>query len=446
MNFEKYIEKAAERTRLLMRALKHRNYRLFFGGQTLSLIGTWMQQIAMSWLVYRITGSALLLGVVGFTGQIPTFLLAPVAGVLADRWNRRRLLLWTQTLSMLQAATLAALVLFGIVQVWHIIVLSLFIGMVNAFDIPARQSFLVEMIEKREDLGNAIALNSSMVNGTRLIGPSIAGVLIAALGEGICFLLNAVSYMAVIAALAAMRVKPKETQAHKKPILHELREGIHYAYNVMPIKAILLLLAVVSLMGMPYTVLLPVFAKDVLHGGANTFGFLMAAAGIGAFVSAILLASRKSVLGLGKIIPLAAGVFGLGVASFALSRSLWLSLFLLFLAGLGMMAQLASSNTILQTIVDDNKRGRVMSLFTMSFMGMTPFGSLLAGVLAGKIGVTNTLLLGGSTCFLGALIFASKLRMLRDRIRPIYEKMGIIPEVATGIQTATELTVPPEEQ
>jgi MFS family permease len=446
MNVESTIEKAAERMRLLMRALQSRNYRLFFGGQTLSLIGTWMQQVAMSWLVYRLTGSALLLGVVGFAGQVPSFLLAPVAGVLADRWNKHRVLLWTQSLSMLQAAILTALVFAGLVQVWHIIALSLVLGTVNAFDIPARQSFLIEMIEKREDLGNAIALNSSMVNGTRLIGPSLAGITIAAFGEGVCFLLNAASFLAVIAALAAMRVKAKAVQAAKASVLHELREGLTYAYKFPPIRSILLLLALVSLMGVPYTVLLPVFARDILHGGAHTFGFLMASAGLGAFVSAILLATRKSVVGLGRIIPLAAGLFGIAVAAFSLSRSLWLSLLLLFIAGLGMMAQIASSNTILQTVVDDDKRGRVMSLFTMSFMGMAPFGSLLAGALAGRIGVTATMFLGGSLCLVGSLVFARNLRSLREHIIPIYLQKGIISEVAAGIQTATELGVPPEEQ
>ena len=441
-----YFEKAAERMGLLMRALQSRNYRLFFGGQTLSLIGTWMQQVAMSWLVYRITGSAWLLGVVGFAGQAPSFLLSPVAGVLADRWNKRRVLLWTQSLSMLQAGVLAVLVLTDLVQVWHIVALSLFLGTVNAFDIPARQSFLIEMIEKREDLGNAIALNSSMVNGTRLIGPSLAGIVIAAFGEGVCFLLNAASFLAVIVALMAMRVKNKAARAVRTSVLHELREGLAYAYNFPPIRSILLLLALVSLMGVPYTVLLPVFAREVLHGGAHTFGFLMAAAGSGAFVSAILLATRKSVVGLGKIIPLAAGLFGIAVAAFSFSRSLWLSLLLLFIAGLGMMAQIASSNTILQTIVDDDKRGRVMSLFTVSFMGMAPFGSLLAGALAGKIGVTSTMFLGGSLCCAGSLVFARNLRSLREHILPIYRQKGIIPEVAAGIQTATELAVPPEEQ
>lgn len=427
MDTATYMEVTAERLRLLLRALQHRNYRLFFFGQTLSLIGTWMQQIAMSWLVYRLTGSATLLGVVGFATQIPTFLLAPIAGVLADRWNKHRLMLGAQALAMLQAVVLTVLVLGGMVQVWHIVVLSLFIGMVNAFDIPARQSFLIEMIERREDLGNAIALNSSMMNGTRLIGPSIAGVLIAVAGEGICFLLNAVSYLAVIAALLAMRVKPKAAPAGGASILHELREGISYAYHFSPIRSILMLIALVSLVGIPYTVLLPVFAREILHGEAHTYGFLMAAAGTGAFASALLLASRRSVLGLGKVIPLAAAVFGVALSVFAFSRSLWLSLLLLFTTGLGMMAQIASSNTILQTIVDDDKRGRVMSLFTMSFMGMTPFGSLLAGALADRIGVTYTLLIGGLICAAGAVVFASRLRTLRDHIIPVYREKGILP-------------------
>ena len=317
--------------------------------------------------------------------------------------------------------------------------------MVNAFDIPVRQSFLIEMIDRREDLGNAIALNSSMMKGTRLIGPSIAGVLIAALGEGVCFLLNAVSCLAVLVALLAMRVKPKKAVSAKQSILHELREGVSYAYRIAPIRAILLLIGLVSLTGIPYTVLLPVFARDILHGDAHTFGFLMAAAGVGAFTSATMLASRKSVIGLGKIIPIAMVIFGLAVASFAFSRSLWLSL-VLFIDGLGMMAQIASSNTILQTLVDDDKRGRVMSLFTMSFMGMGPFGSLLAGALAGKVGATYTLLMGGTSCCIGALAFASRLRMMREHILPAYRQKGIIPKVVSGLQTAMELATPPEEQ
>lgn len=434
------------RLQQLLRALRSRNYRLFFAGQSISLVGTWMQQVAMSWLVYRLTGSALLLGVVGFASQIPSFLLAPVAGVLADRWERRRLLVCTQALAMLQAAVLAWFVLAGIVQVWQIVVLSFLLGVINAFDIPARQSFVVEMVEDREDLGNAIALNSSMVNAARLVGPSIAGLLVAAVGEGICFVLNAASYLAVIVALAAMRTGGRRPKREKRHILHELREGVSYAFGFAPIRSILLLTGLVSLMGMPYSVLMPVFARDILHGGAHTFGFLMAAAGSGALASTVYLASRKSVLGLGRIIALAAGLFGAGLIAFAFSSALVLSLLFLFLAGFGAMALVASSNTILQTIVDDDKRGRVMSLFTMAFIGMAPFGSFFVGAFADAIGARSTLLIGGVACLAGGALFARDLPKLREKIRPIYVKMGIIPEVATGMQAAAELTTPPEEQ
>lgn len=413
--------------RMLTRSLQSRNFRLFFIGQTLSLIGTWMQQVAMSWLVYRLTDSAMLLGIIGFTSQVPTFLLSPFAGVLADRSNLRRLLIWTQTLSMLQAFILSVFVLTDIIQVWHIISLSLFIGVINAFDIPGRQSFLVEMIEKKEELGNAIALNSSMVNGARLIGPSIAGILIAALGEGACFFLNGISFLAVIIALALMRVEPRLSKAVRKSVLAELKEGISYAAGFVPIKAILLLLSLISFMGSSYSVLLPLFAREVLHGDARTYGFLVSSAGLGAFVSAITLASRRSVLGLGRVIPIAAGLFGVSIVALALSRVMWFSVVFLFMAGLGVMAHLAASNTILQTIVDDDKRGRIMSLFTMSFVGMTPFGALAAGALAGRIGVMATVLIGGASCLLGALIFAGKLSELREMVRPIYERKGILP-------------------
>ena len=433
------------RLRFMFRALRYRNYSLFFTGQTVSLIGTWMQQIAMSWLVYRLTGSTVLLGVVGFVSQIPTFLLAPFAGVLADRWNRQRLLLCTQTFAMLQAVALAIFVLTGTVQVWQLIAFSSLLGVINAFDIPVRQSFVVELVENKEDLGNAIALNSSMVNAARLIGPSVAGMLIAAFGEGVCFIINGASYLAVIVAIASMRLRPKTTGRERQHILLELREGFAYAYGFAPIRSILLLVSLVSLMGMPYAVLMPVFAKDILHGGAHTFGFLTGAAGCGALASTIFLASRRSVLGLGRIIAAAAGIFGFGIAAFALSRVMALSLLFLGMAGFGAMALIASCNTILQTIVEDDKRGRVMSLFTMAFMGMTPFGSLFAGFIAGRIGAQYTLLLGGAACVAGGIFFARQLPAMRDKIRPIYIRMGIIPEVATGMQTAAELTVPPEE-
>ncbi len=434
------------RLQLLMRALRSRNYRLFFAGQSISLIGTWMQQVAMSWLVYRITGSAFLLGIVSFASQFPTFLLSPVAGVLADRWDKRRLLICTQTLAMIQAAVLSFFVMAGVVQVWQIIVLSLFLGIINTFDIPARQSFLVEMVEDRADLGNAIALNSSMFNAARLVGPSIAGILVAAVGEGVCFIINALSYLAVIAALAAMHIHPRKVKPLRRHILHELREGLAYAFGFAPIRSILLLIALVSLMGMPYTVLMPVFARDILHGGPHTFGFLMAAAGCGALGSTIYLATRKNVIGLGRIIVIATVIFSAGIIAFAFSVWLPLSLLFLCLVGFGAMALVASCNTILQTIVDDDKRGRVMSLYTMAFIGMAPFGSLIAGSLANTIGARYTILIGGLSCLAGGALFAVYLPRIRQQIRPIYVKMGIINEVATGMQTATELTVPPEEQ
>ncbi|MBI5359566.1 MAG: MFS transporter [Planctomycetes bacterium] len=400
----------------LFRALRYKNYRLFFGGQSVSLIGTWMQKIAMSWLVYRLTNSVFLLGIVGFTGQIPTFLFAPIAGVLADRWNKRRILIITQILAMAQALCLALLVMTNTVQVWQIVSLSIVLGIINAFDIPARQSFVVEMIECRDDLGNAIALNSSMVNGARLLGPSIAGVLIAAVGEGLCFLINGLSYIGVIWALMAMEICPIEKPAVRKNILHDLKEGVIYAFGFAPIRSVILLLGLVSLMGMPYHMLMPVFAKDVFHGGPHTLGFLMGAAGGGALAGAVYLASRKTVLGLGRKIPFAAGLFGLGLIAFSHCEIYPLSLALMFVTGFGMMVEMAGSNTALQTMVDDDKRGRVMAFYTMAFMGMAPFGSLIAGVLAGTIGAPNTLMFGGAFCVIGALLFLRKLPALKEQV------------------------------
>lgn len=432
--------------RNLLRAFRSRNYRLFATGQGISLIGTWMQQVAMSWLVYRMTGSAFLLGVVGFSSQIPTFLLAPVAGVFADRWNRRYVLIATQTLAMLQAALLAVIVLWGAVQVWQIVTLSLLLGLINAFDIPTRQSFVVEMVDNREDLGNAIALNSSLVNAGRLIGPAIGGILVASVGEGICFVINSLSYLAVIVALAAMRVpdRPKPP-LHTRHLLHELRDGVTYAFGFRPIRSILILVAIISLMGMPYSVLVPVFAKEILLGGAHTFGFLMTAAGGGALAGTLYLASRKSVIGLGRLIVHATIIFAVGIALFALSKNLYLSLVALTAAGFGTMTLVASSNTILQTIVEEEKRGRIMSFFAMAFMGMTPFGSLGAGYMAKIIGAQNTLLLGSAACLAGAILFAQQLPMIREHVRPIYIRMGIIPEVAEGLETGAEQPLFPEE-
>jgi MFS family permease len=412
----------------IFRSLKYRNYRLFFGGQSISLIGTWIQQIAMIWLVYRLTGSTFLLGLVGFVGQIPTFLLAPFAGVLTDRWNRYHILIVTQTLAMIQALILAFLFFIGTIEVWHIIFLSVLLGCINAFDIPARQSFIVEMVEKKEDLGNAIALNSSMFNGARLLGPSIAGVLIASTGEGICFLLNGLSYLFVIVSLILMKVKSKKREIQNPDVLKEIKEGFSYTFGFAPIKSIILLIGLINLIGMPYIVLMPVFAKEIFHGSPYTLGFLMGASGVGALMGALYLASRRNVLGLEKIISLSAGIFGFGLITFSLSRLFLLSLVLMIITGLGMIMQMSSSNTILQTIVDDDKRGRVMSFFTMALTGMASFGSLLAGGLASFLGAPNTLIIGGILCVLGALIFASKLTELKKLVHPIYVRLGIISE------------------
>lgn len=429
----------------MLRALDHRNYRLFFSGQSISLIGTWMTRIATSWLVYRLTNSALLLGVVGFAGQIPSFLLAPIAGVLVDRWNRHRLLVATQVLAMAQSLTLAALTLTGVINIWHVIALSAFQGVINALDMPARQAFVLEMVERREDLSNAIALNSSMVNAARLLGPSLAGVIIAAVGEGWCFMLDGISYLAVIASLLLMKLpRAAAERIEEENLFRQFREGWNYILQFTPIRNMLLLLALVSLVGMPYTVLMPVFASEILGGGPYTLGWLMAASGVGALMGALFLAARKTVLGLGKFIPMMAAAFGAGLIAFSFSRALWLSLALMVVTGLGFMVQMAASNTLLQTIVEENKRGRVMSFYTAAVMGTTPFGSLLAGAVAARIGAPPTLLISGVCCIAGALWFARTLPSLRREIRPIYVQMGILPQVASGLQKTCELTVPPE--
>jgi MFS family permease len=425
------------------RALRHRNFRLFLGGQLVSVTGTWMQQVALGWLVYRLTHSAFLLGLVGFCGQIPSLFVSPLAGVFADRWNRHRVVVATQALSMLQALLLAGLVLTGAVQVWHVLLLSLFIGVVNAVDMPARQSFLVEMVGGREDLANAIALNSSTFNVARLLGPSVAGAMIVAAGEGVVFLVNGLSYVAVIAALLAMRLPARPPVAGPSaPAWRNLEEGFRYVVRFGPVRSILLLVALVGLAGAPYAVLMPVFATDILHGDAHTLGFLMGSIGVGALCGALLLASRPTVRGLGSLIVAAVAGFGAALVAFSFSRSVGLSLVLVFFTGLGVIVQLAASNTILQTVVDDDKRGRVLSFYAASCMGTMPIGSLLAGSLAGAIGAPRTLCLGGVVCLLGALAFARALPGIRKEVRPIYVRLGIIPEVASGLQAATEPAAP----
>ena len=410
------------------RALRHRNFRLFFGGQSISLIGTWMTRVATSWLVYRLTKSSLLLGTVSFAGQIPTFLLAPMAGVIVDRIDRRKVLVWTQALAMLQSLALAWLTLTHRITITEVLVLSSMQGIINAFDMPGRQSFMVKMVEDRADLSNAIAINSSMVNVARLIGPSLAGILIAATNEGWCFLVDGISYVAVIASLLMMRVASATEPGSGTSMLAQLREGWNYVAGFAPIRTILLLFALLSLMGWPFMVLMPIFAAQVLHGGPHTLGFLMGAVGVGSLISALSLVVRRSVRGLGKMIPIAATTFGVGLICFGLSTNLWLSMALLLLTGFGMMQGLTASNTIIQTLVDENMRGRVMSYYTMAFVGMAPFGSLLAGALAHLIGAPRTVIVSGIACILGGLWFWTRLPHLRKDMRPIYERMGIIPQ------------------
>jgi MFS family permease len=426
-----------------LRALRHKNYRLFFTGQSLSLIGTWMQSVALGWLVYRMTDSAFLLGLVGFSSQIPTFVFASFAGVIADRYNKHKIIIATQTLAMIQAFILAFLTLSHTIEIWHILSLSLFSGLINSFDMPTRQSFVIEMVDDRNDLPNAIALNSSVFSAARLIGPTIAGFLISALGEGLCFLINALSFVAVIAALLLMKIPAKVNNQKNDKVLEGFKEGIKYAYHFKPIRVLLLLIGLVSLVGMPYTVLMPVFAKDILKGNAHTLGFLFGAVGSGALIGAIYLASRKSVLGLGKWIAIATTIFSLGLLFFSFSTNIYLSIFLMLFTGFGMMMQMASTNTLLQTLVDDDKRGRIMSLYVMAFMGTAPFGSIVAGTLASTIGAPFTILSSGIVCLIGAAAFYKNLPSLRKHIRPIYIKKGILPEVSTGLQSSTHLKMPP---
>ncbi len=418
------------------RALRGRNFRLFFSGQSVSLVGTWMTRVATAWLVYRLTGSALLLGTVSFAGQIPTFLLAPFAGVLVDRMDRRKALIATQVGAMVQSLALAFLTLSHRIDIRELVWLSVFQGVVNAFDMPVRQSFLVQMVDDRADLQNAIALNSSMVNAARLIGPSIAGVIIAALNEGWCFLIDGVSYIAVIASLLMMRITVEKAARAATGMVAQLREGWVYVAGFRPIRSILLLFAMVSLMGWPYTVLMPIFAGQVLHGGAHTLGFLMGASGLGSLVSALSLVLRRSVLGLLKMLPIAAAVFGATLVAFGFSRSLWLSMVLMLIVGWGMMQGLTVSNTLVQTLAPEDKRGRVMSYYTMAFVGMAPFGSLLAGELAHVLGAPRTVEITGAAVCVAALWFWRGMGAVRSDMRPVYERLGIVPAASPGKSAA----------
>ena len=409
------------------RALRHRNFKLFFIGQSVSLIGTWMTRLATIWLVYRLTHSALLLGVVSFAGQIVAFALAPFAGVWVERLDRRKLLVWTQAAAAVQSLAMAALTLAHLINLWEIIALAALQGLINAFDMPARQSFLVQMVEDRNDLSNAIAINSSMVNGARLVGPSIAGLVIAAFGEGWCFLIDGVSYFAVIASLLMMHIKPLEVRRKVSSMREQLREGWDYVRAFRPIRTILLLFSLLCLMGYPITVLLPVFVGDVLHGNATTLGWLTGALGIGALVSALSLAIRKSVVGLTRMLQIAAGMLGTGLILFGMSHMLWVSLALMGFIGFGLMQSTSVSNTIIQALVPEDKRARVMSYYATAFFGAAPFGSLLAGALAHRIGAPRTVMLTGACCLAGAVWFTLELPKIRAIMRPIYREMGLLP-------------------
>ncbi|MBZ5704473.1 MAG: MFS transporter [Acidobacteriia bacterium] len=417
-----------------LRALKHRNFQLFFSGQLISLIGTWMQSVAQAWLVYRMTGSSLLLGSVGFASQFPVFLVAPLGGIVADRMNRHRVVIGTQVASMLLAFILAGLTLSGQVQVWHIFVLAALLGVVNAFDIPGRQAFLVDMVGK-EDLMNSIALNSSMFNGARIIGPAIAGILVAKIGEGWCFFANALSYIAVIIGLVMMRVQARaHSTAAGSPLAHML-EGFRWVRQTRPIWALLLLLGLVSLVAMPYTVLMPVFADKVLHGGARGLGILMGATGVGALLGALTLASRTGVRGLGRWVAFSCAGFGVGLILFSFSRNFWLSVGLLLPVGFCMMLQMSSSNTLIQAMVPDELRGRVMALYSMMFMGMAPFGALLGGAIADRLGAPITVAVGAVASLGGALWFGMQLPKVRVEAHRL-----IVAQMAAGGEPAEEMT------
>jgi MFS family permease len=423
--------------RHVVRALRHRNYQLFFVGQGISLMGTWMQAMASGWLVRFLVVSPFYQGLVGFCAQIPAFMFSPLAGVLADHMDRRRLVIATQALAMVQALVLAALALTGTITIWYIVAMSLVLGVVNAFDVPIRQSFVVEMVPDKSDISNAIALNSSLFNSARLVGPAVAGAIIATFGEkligaGVCFALNGLSYIAVIFSLRAMKLNRSNRAAPQISLLANVKAGLDYAMGFAPLKAILQQVATMSLVGMSYAVLMPTWAKDILHGGARTQGFLLSSAGCGALVGAIYLASRRSVRGLGRLMAIAAFLFGSALIGFSFSRILPLSMVLLGLAGFGAMISMASSNSLIQTLVDDKMRGRVMSLYTLCFMGTVPFGSLLAGAVASWLGAPFALAIGGAGCIVAAFLFARKLPHLGRMVHPIYVQLGLAPQASEG--------------
>jgi MFS family permease len=426
----------------LGRALGNRNYRLFFAGQGTSLIGTWMTRLATGWLVYRWSGdnAPWMLGLVSFVGLAPVFVLSPIAGVFVDRWDRYRVLVATQILSLLQSAALAAVAFAAppSTGIWLVCGLSFWQGLINSFDMPARQALMVSMVVRREDLPNAIALNSSLVNSSRLIGPTIAGFVIAATSEAWCFVIDAISYFAVVLALMAMRLPQLPDKPAAASISRHFVEGVQYAFGFPPIRALLLLLGLVSFATMPQSVLMPVFAADILKGGPHTLGLLSGSLGVGALGGALYLASRSSVLGLGRVIVIATLVLGAALAGFAFSSQAWVSELCLVGVGGGLMIEMAASNTLIQTMVDEDKRGRVMGFYSMAFQGTAPFGSLLTGWLSLRLGVREVVFGSAALVVLAALAFASQLGRLRRSARPVYERLGILPEAAEGLNTATE--------
>jgi MFS family permease len=411
--------------RMFGRALRHRNYQLFFAGQGISVIGTWLTRFATSWMAYRLTGSALVLGLVAFFGQAPTSLIAPFAGVLIDRWDRHRTIVVTQVVAMLQSAALAAFALTDTMTVWHLLVLGAVQAVINGFDLPARQSFLGQMIDDRADLPNAIALNSSIVNSARLIGPLIAAVLVALWGEGWCFAIDAASYLAVIASLLMMRVPKRPPRGRRGHVLAELAEGLRYVWHLPLVRAVLLLLAISSVVGGGYSALMPIVATTTLHGGPHTLGLLMGAAGCGALVGALYLASRRNVIGLPTVILRCSLGLGIGLVALELATSMWIAMPVMFLVGLSMIMQSAASNTVLQTLVEDRMLGRVISLYAVAFFGGMPLGALLQGALAHRIGVIHTLAVAGGVCLASALVYAAALPRLQLASRALYVQRGL---------------------
>jgi MFS family permease len=410
----------------LFRALLSKNFRLFFIGQGISLIGTWMQQTAMSWLVYRLTKSSLLLGTTAFFGQIPNLFISPFIGVFLDRFNKHKILITTQSLALLQALILSILTLTNKIEVWHIVLLSLFLGIINSIDAPSRQSFVVEMVDRKEDLGNAIALNSFLFNSARLIGPTISGITVALIGEGMCFLINAISYLAVIFALFLMKLKPRKFESSSNNLFNDFKEGINYSFNFIVIRYVLIFIAISSIVSSFYNVLMPIFASNIYHGGPQTLGFLMSAVGSGAIIGAIYLAGRKSVIGIENIIVYSLGSAGIGLILFSLSKNLVFAIFILIIVGTSFMLNSVCSNTLVQTVIDDHIRGRVMSLYVMFFMGSMPIGSFIGGFLGNIIGPTYTVFLGGVICILSSFIYFSRLNLLKEKIYFIYRQKGII--------------------